>query len=59
MIKHVYTIEDARREMREMKEEEYNYNQIRVFLNYLYGGKYIKREEWQMLGRELLEMFSD
>ena len=54
-----YTIEDARREMRELKAEGYGFNGTRIFINDLYRGKDITKEEWQTLGRELLEMFDD
>lgn len=54
-----YTIEDARREMKELKEEGYGYNPIRIFLNDLYRGKDITKEEWYALGNELMDLFTD
>ena len=49
-----YTIEDARREVKECIEEGYGFDYIRIFLNDLARGKDITWEENKQLMIELL-----
>lgn len=51
----MYTINDARREIKECIEEGYGYGYIRIFLNDLVRGKDITREECMQLKKELIE----
>ena len=51
----MYTIEDARREVRELIEEGYNFDYIRVFLNDLTRGKDITREDNKAIMRDMIE----
>lgn len=51
----MYTINDARREMKELFEEGYGWNAVRIFLNDLKRGKDITKEEHEQLMKELIE----
>lgn len=51
----MYTINDARREMKELFEEGYGWNAVRIFLNDLKRGKDITKEEYEQLMKELIE----
>ena len=51
----MYTIDDARREVRECIEEGYGFDYIRIFLNDLARGKDITWEERMQIMRELFE----
>lgn len=51
----MYTINDARREMKELFEEGYGWNAVRIFLNDLKRGNDITKEEHEQLMRELIE----
>ena len=53
MIKHDYTVNDARREIRECIKEGYGFDYICTFLNDLARGKDITWEEKRTLMREL------
>ena len=53
--KTMYTINDARREMKELFEEGYGWNAVRIFLNDLKRGKDITKEEHEQLMKELIE----
>lgn len=54
MIKRAYTVEDARREVKEIIEEGYDFDYIRIFLNDLARGKDITWEENRRIMRELV-----
>jgi hypothetical protein len=54
MIKRKYTVEDARREVKECVAEGYGFDYIRIFLNDLVRGKDITREECGEIMRELI-----
>ncbi len=58
MIKHVYSIDDARREIKELKEEGYNFSQIWIFLNDLFRGKDINANEFKVLMVEATLLFN-
>lgn len=58
MIKHSYSIEDARREIKELKEEGYNFSQIWIFLNDLFRGKDINANEFKILMVEATLLFN-
>ena len=58
MIKHVYSIDDARREIKELKEEGYNFSQIWIFLNDLFRGKDINANEFKVLMVEATSLFN-
>lgn len=51
----MYTAEDARRECKEMFEEGYGFNAVRIFLNDLTRGKDITREESREIMNEILD----
>lgn len=51
----MYTINDARREMKELFDEGYGWNAVRIFLNDLKRGKDITKEEHEQLMKELIE----
>lgn len=51
----MYTINEARREMKELFEEGYGWNAVRIFLNDLKRGKDITKEEHEQLMKELIE----
>ena len=59
MIKHAYTIEDARREIRESISEGYGFSYIWIFLNDLRRGGDITADEQRTLLHELAEMDID
>lgn len=50
-----YTAEDARREVREIIREGYNFSYIRIFLHDLARGKDISWEECGEIMREIAE----
>lgn len=54
MIAHAYTADDARREVREIIEEEFGLDYIRIFLNDLARGKAITWEENREIMWEIL-----
>lgn len=54
MIKRKYTVEDARREVKECVAEGYGFDYIRILLNDLVRGKDITREESGEIMRELI-----
>lgn len=54
-----YTIDDARREVKELKEEGYGFGAIRIFLHDLARGKDITWEENKQLMIELLSSGMD
>lgn len=54
MIKHAYTVEDARREVREAIAEGYGFDYIRIFLNDLARGKDITWDENKQIMAELV-----
>jgi hypothetical protein len=58
MIKHSYSIEDARREIKELKEEGCNFSQIWIFLNDLFRGKDINANEFKILMVEATLLFN-
>ena len=58
MIKHSYSIDDARREIKELKEEGYNFSQIWIFLNDLFRGKDINANEFKVLMVEATLLFN-
>ena len=58
MIKHAYSIDDARREIKELKEEGYNFSQIWIFLNDLFRGKDINANEFKVLMVEATSLFN-
>ena len=51
----MYTINDARREMRELLREGYGFDAVRIFINDLVRGKDITNEDRKVLMRELME----
>lgn len=51
----MYTVEDARREVRELIEEGYGFDYIRIFLNDLTRGKDITREDNKAIMRDMIE----
>lgn len=55
MIKHAYTIDDARREVRESIEEGRCFTYIWIFLNDLVRGQDITKEERDILICEMAE----
>ena len=50
-----YTINDARREVRELIQEGYGFDAVRIFINDLVRGKDITNEDRKVLMRELIE----
>ena len=54
-VKHTYTVNDARREVRECIEEGYGFSYIWIFLNDLARGKDISWEECWEIKKELAE----
>lgn len=50
----MYTVEDARRECRELFEEGYGFDAVRIFLNDLARGKDITWEENSKIMTEIL-----
>ena len=50
-----YTINDARREVRELIQEGYGFDAVRIFINDLVRGKDITNEDRKVLMRELME----
>lgn len=55
MIKHAYTVEDARREVRELIEEGESFHYIHVFLNDLARGKDIEWSDVLDILKEILQ----
>ena len=55
MIKHSYSIDDARREIKELKEEGHNFGYIWTFLMDLVRGKDITTDECKVLIGEYVE----
>ena len=51
----MYTVEDARREVRELIEEGYGFDYIRIFLNDLTRGKDITREDNKAIMCDMIE----
>ena len=51
----MYTINDARREMRELLQEGYGFDAVRIFINDLVRGKDITNEDRKVLMRELID----
>lgn len=51
----MYTINDARREIKECFEEGYSFDYVRIFINDLRRGGDITKEESKQLFKELLE----
>lgn len=50
----MYTVEDARRECKELFEEGYGFNAVRIFLNDLRRGKDISKDECNTIMEEIL-----
>lgn len=50
----MYTVEDARRECKELFEEGYGFNAVRIFLNDLRRGKDITKDECNTIMEEIL-----
>ena len=50
-----YTINDARREVRELIQDGYGFDAVRIFINDLVRGKDITNEDRKVLMRELME----
>ena len=50
-----YTINDARREVRDLIQEGYGFDAVRIFINDLVRGKDITNEDRKVLMRELME----
>lgn len=60
MIKHSYTVQDARREVREALAEGYGFNYVRIFINDLERGKLITWAEGGEIMRDLVSgVFGD
>ena len=51
----MYTVDDARREVKECLEEGYGFNFIRIFLNDLTRSKDITREENKQIMHDLID----
>ena len=51
----MYTADDARREVRELIDEGYGFDYIRIFLNDLTRGRDITREDNVAIMREMVE----
>ena len=51
----MYTVDDARRECRELFEEGYGFDSVRIFLNDLSRGKDISWEDNRQIMREIIE----
>lgn len=51
----MYTAKDARRDCKELFEEGYGFDAVRIFLNDLMRGKDITREEGSEIMKEIIE----
>lgn len=51
----MYTVDDARREVKECLEEGYGFNYIRIFLNDLTRSKDISSEESKQIMHDLID----
>lgn len=51
----MYTINDARREIREMQDEGYGFDAMRIFINDLRRGRDITEAEARQLMTELMQ----